>query len=163
MPGVDDALHLLKRLEIAEHCRDQLRHCRMNVDRPLDDRVGRVRVHDVEHGVNNFVAADAEDRCAEDLLTLSIDHDLHEPLGFTPLARPADAGHLHLAYQRPSPRFSHLAVRQSDATQRRVDVEPVGGDAVADPSGIVVKHIGRNDLVIVVGGVGKCAVAVDVA
>ena len=32
----------------------------MNVDRPLDHRVGCVRVYDVEHGMNDLVAADAE-------------------------------------------------------------------------------------------------------
>ena len=41
--------------------------------------------------------------------------------------------------------------------QRRVDVERVGGHAVADLAGVVVEQIGGDDLEVVVRGVGECA------
>src|SRR6202007_2975367 len=47
--------------------------------------------------------------------------------------------------------------------QRRVDVERVGGDAVAHPARIVVEQVGGHDLEIVVRGVGERAPAVAVA
>src|SRR6202007_472457 len=47
--------------------------------------------------------------------------------------------------------------------QRRVDVERVGGNAVAHPARIVVEQIRGHDLEIVVRGVGECALTVAVA
>ena len=47
--------------------------------------------------------------------------------------------------------------------ERRVDIEGVGGDAVADPARIAVEQVRRDDLVIIVGGVGKAAFAVAIA
>ena len=58
------------------------------------------RRHHVEDGVNDLVAADAEDRRAEDLSVFGVDNDLHETLCLTLLHRPPDPGHRSLAHQR---------------------------------------------------------------
>ena len=52
---------------------------------------------------------------------------------------------------------------QADAAERRVDVEGVAGDAVADPAAVVVEEIGGDDFKVVVGGVGEGAFAVAIA
>ena len=51
----------------------------------------------------------------------------------------------------------------ADPSERRIDVEGVGGDAVGHLAPRAVEQVGGDDLVIVVGGVGEGAAAVAVA
>ena len=50
----------------------------MNVHRSLQHRIRRAGSHDVEYAVDRFVALGAEQRRADNLAALGIDHDLHE-------------------------------------------------------------------------------------
>ena len=82
--------------------------------------------HDVEDRVHHLVAADAEDRRAQDLLGLGVDDDLHEALGLALLHRAADPRHRPLAHQRLAARLADLATVMPGPAQRRIDVERVG-------------------------------------
>src|SRR5262249_4331987 len=57
-----------ERREIAEHRGDEFGDRGMNVNGALQDRVGSLGVHGVEHAVDRLVAARAQERRAENLL-----------------------------------------------------------------------------------------------
>ena len=64
-------------------------------------------------------------------------------------------------YERPF--GPYLGVGQAGSAQGRIDVPRIGLDAIAHPARFVVEEVGRDDLEIVVGGVGEGAFAVAVA
>jgi hypothetical protein len=57
----------------------------------------------------------------------------------------------------------NLGLRHSRPAERRIDIERVGGNAVADPARVAVEEVCGDDLEIIVGGVGEGAFAVAVA
>ena len=68
-----------------------------------------------------------------------------------------------LATSSGRPRGPRLGLGHPDAAERRIDVERVGRNAVADPPVLAVEQVGRDDLEIVVGGMRERAAAVAVA
>ena len=94
---------------------------------------------------------------------LGVDEDLHEALRLALLEGAADILHGHLGHRAPADRIAHLRLGQPDAAERRIGVQVVGDDAVADPARIVVEQVGGDDLEVVVGGVREGAPAVAVA
>ena len=56
-----------------------------------------------------------------------------------------------------------LRLGHADAAERRVDVERIGGDAVADAPRLAVEQVGGDDLEVVVRGVREGAAPVAVA
>ena len=77
-------------------------------------------------------------------------------------ARPTLA-HGPFADQRPPPDFADFGFGQAGASERRIDVQSVGENAVADAARVVVQQIRRHDFEIVVGGVRERASAVAIA
>src|SRR6516165_5465781 len=73
-----------------------------------------------------------------------------------------NARHRPLAGQHPAPAVACLGQGHANAAQWRVSVKGIGGDALADPARILVEQIRRDDLEIVVRGVGEGALAVAV-
>ena len=65
----------------------------MDVYGAQDGGVGSARVHGVEEAVDGFVAADAEEGCAEDFFGVGIYEDLHEAEAFALFQSAIDAGH----------------------------------------------------------------------
>ena len=61
----------VERLQLAEQRRHELRHGRMDVHGPLDQRIWRLRIHHVEDRVHHLVAAGAQDGGAENLAGLA--------------------------------------------------------------------------------------------
>jgi hypothetical protein len=121
--------------------------------RVLQHVVGHVCIHDVEDAVNRLVAARAEYGRPENPARPGVNNGLHQPVRFPLLDGAADATHGTAAdEQRPS-RGARLALRHADAAERRIDVERVGGHAVAHAPARAVEQVGGNDLVVVVGGV----------
>src|SRR4249919_2615826 len=84
-------------LEVEEQCWKELGDRRMDGYRPAQDVQRDVRVHDVDHAVDRFIAPGAENRGTEDLPRLRIGDDLHEALRLALLDGAADAGHGTLA------------------------------------------------------------------
>ena len=134
----------------------------MDVHRPLEHGVRCAGDHHVEDRVDDFVALDAEDRGAEDLLARSVHQDLHEALRFAALLRAADTAHRHPGNERTASVLHDVALGHAGPAQGRIDVQRIGGHAIGDAAAIVVEQVGRHDLVVVVRGVGEGAAAVDV-
>ena len=138
-----------ERLKFTEHRGDELGDGRVNVNGALYDCVRRLGVHDVQNRVNGFVATDAQDGCAQDLTRIGIYDDLHEASRLSLFNSPGHLGHRALAYERPSAGPADFVFGQADPPERRIDKHPVGWDAVADPTRVVVQQIGRDDLEII--------------
>ncbi len=101
-----DVLRSAQRLKLAQNRWNQFRHCRMDVHRPLQDRVGRLGVHHVEDRVDCLVAAGTEYRRAEDLLGIAVDQDPHEALGLALFDGARDPRHRALSDQHPPARLT---------------------------------------------------------
>ncbi len=117
----------------------------MNVYGARDGGVGRVGVHNVEETVDGFIAADAKEGGAEDLMGFGVDEDLHEAEAFAFFDGAVDAGHRasgdegFLAGAACS--VTNLGFGEADASERWVEVHGVAGNAVGDPA---VGLIGRS-------------------
>src|ERR1700759_4822439 len=103
----------------------------MDVHRARQRGVGRLGRHDVQYRVDRLVAADPEDGGPEDLVTVGVDDDLHKALRLTLFHGSTDPGHRTLPEQSLAARRADLADGHPGAAQRWIDVERVGGDAVA--------------------------------
>ena len=106
----------------------------------------------------------AEDRGAEDLASSPASATTFISPCVSPFstARPTRViGRRETRSGRPA--RARLGLGHADAAERRIDVERVGGDAVADPAALAVEQVGGDDLEIVIGGVGEGAAAVAFA
>ena len=135
----------------------------MNRYRVLEHVVGGACVHHVENAVDGFVAAGAENGGAQDLTGLGIHDGLHQPLRLALFDGAAHFAHRAATDEDRVPGGACLCFGQADATERRVDVESIGADAIAQPAVAAVEQVGRDDLEVVVRRVGECAAAVAVA
>ena len=113
--------------------------------------------------MNDLVAPGPEQRGAEDLLALGIGQHLHEPGCFAFFDGTADAGHRARRDQGGLAAVPYLGLRHSRPAERRIDIERIGRNAVADPARPAVEEVCRDDLEIIIGGVGEGAFAVAVA
>ena len=102
-------------------------------------RVGNLGRHRVDNAVHRFVAADAQDRRAENFLALGIDDDFHQTVGFAFFDCAAHLRHGALADADFAPDGSGMGFRQADTAQRRIDEQPVAGNSIADPPRIAVE------------------------
>ncbi len=121
-------------------------------------------VHHVDHAVNGFVAAGAEDGGAENLS--------RGPASTTTFMKPCvssfstarlDAAHRpRRDQQRPSGR-ARLRLGDADPAERRIDVQRVGWYPLPQLPVLAVEQVGGNDLEVVVRRVREGAAAVAVA
>src|ERR1700704_452970 len=139
----------LQRHEVAQHGRNELRHGRMDVHRPLQDRARSLGIHDIENAMNDLVARQPQKRSPEDLLRFLVHQDLHETLGLTLLIGAAHVLHGHGRDQRRPTALAHVGLGHAGAAKRGIGVERISIDTVADPPRLVVKNVGRDDLEIV--------------
>jgi hypothetical protein len=100
-------------------------------------------VHSIENAMDDLIACESQEGGAQYLLTVSIYQDFHKPRGLTSRFRATDAFHRQGREQRRLAGLANLGFRHADAAQWRIDVERVGGDAVADASPIVVEEVGQ--------------------
>ena len=96
-----------------------------------------------------------EQRGAEDLLALGVDDDLHEALGLAALVGAADVLHRHLRDQRLDALAPDVLLGHAGAAEGWVDEQAVGRDPVLDPALFALEQVRRDDLEVVVGGVGE--------
>jgi len=128
-----------------------------------DGGVGRFGVHDVEEAVDGFVAAYAEEGCAEDFFGIGIDEGFHEAEAFAFFKRAVHAGHGAGGDEGGLAGFAYLIFGEADAGQRRVHIHGIAGNAIGDAARVVVEQVGGDDFVVVVCGVSESAFAVAVA
>ena len=72
------APHSSERPQPPEQSRQEFAHGRMNGHSIGDECIGLLRVHDFENGVDDLIAAQPDDRRADDLLGLGIHGDLDD-------------------------------------------------------------------------------------
>src|SRR5262245_29989664 len=135
----------------------------MNGNGARETIVRDVGVDDVENAVDRLIAAGAQDRGAQDLSGLCIDSDLHQSLRFAFLDGATHFGHRALPDQELAAGRSRLLLRHADTSERRVDVERVTDHALAHAAVFAVQEIRRDDLVVVIGSMGKRTATVAVA
>jgi hypothetical protein len=97
------------------------------------------------------------------LLRVGIDEDFHETVGLALFEGAGDILHGDLAHERTAAAPPNLGLGHAGPAERRVGIERIGGDAIADPSAFAVEQVGRHDLEVVVGGMGEGAAPVAVA
>src|SRR5262249_30829528 len=113
--------------------------------------------------VHRLVAFDAEDRGAEYLLRIGIDHHLDETVRLAALGRATDAGHRTLADEDTASARPRLRLGHTDATERWIDEEPVDRDAIGHASLVAIEEIRGDDLVVIVRGMRKRPAPIAVA
>ena len=113
--------------------------------------------------MDDLVAGKTEERRAQDPLARLVDQDLHEPKRFALFKSATNSFHLNCPNHGGAPRFANLCLGHTDAAERWIGIERVGGNAVRHPPPLVIEDVGRDDLKVVVGGMGKGAPAVAVS
>lgn len=134
----------------------------MNVHGALDHCVGGLRVHDIQQNVDDFIAACAQDRSAENLSGFRIYANLHEPLGLAFFIRTAHPAHRIFRDQSAPPGLPYSCACHTAAAKRRIDVQGIGLNPVGNAPMVCVEEIVGHNLVIVVRSVRESTAAVAV-
>src|ERR1700704_3617745 len=95
----------------------------------LERSLGRHRIQDA---VDGFVASNAQNGGAQNLLALLINHHFHETLRLAFLDGARDAGHGPAANPDLVICCAGLRLRHADASEWRIDEQAITGDSVAD-------------------------------
>ena len=61
-----------KRLQFGQDGGEIFRDCWMNVHCALDDRIWRLRIHDIQQNVNDFIASSPKNRSTQNLFCFRI-------------------------------------------------------------------------------------------
>ena len=112
--------------------------------------------------MNHLVGFNAQQAGPQNFLGVRIYQHLHEALGFTAFARTPHLRHHHFSDHHLFARSASFMRSHAHACQRRVGVQRVGGDAVAEPTCFMVKQIRGDDFVVVIRRVGEGATSVGV-
>jgi hypothetical protein len=134
----------------------------VNVHGPLNNRIRRFGIHHVEDRLNSLVAAGSKDGGSQDLVGLSIHHDLHKPLRLALLDGAANLRHLPPPNQRAAAALANFFLGQACTGERRIDVNSIGGNAVADFARVIIRKIRADYFSIVKGCVCKSALSVAI-
>src|SRR5262245_24500933 len=100
----------------------------MDVHRAIQDRIGSLCIHGVEHAVDGFVAACSQDCSAQKLVRLCVNNDLHQTVCFALFDGTCDASHGPFSNQNRASSSPRLSFRQTGTAEWRVDVQRVCGD-----------------------------------
>jgi hypothetical protein len=92
-------------------------------------RIRRAGRHDVNEGMQRFIALNAENRRADNLLRLGVHQHLHETVGFAAFARAADPRHRHGRDQGIAAGRAHLGFGKTDSREWRIDKHRIRHDA----------------------------------
>src|SRR5262249_25484161 len=111
--------------ELLEKRRNELRHCRMDVHRVLQNRVRCFGVHRVQHAVDGFIAPGPEYGSTQNLLRLRVNDDFHQTVRLAFFDRASDASHRPFANQDLASATLRLGFGQTRTTEWWVDVERV--------------------------------------
>ena len=105
--------------------------------------------------MHNLVSTNSQNRRTKNPFRLRIDQDFHEALRLTAFFGACDPGHRTLSDERLSAQRPHLTLGHARPPEWWINVESVGRDAVRDLTRVVVEQVGDENLVIVIGSVGK--------
>jgi len=135
----------------------------VNVHGALNDRIRRFGIHHVKDRVNGLVAAGSKDGSSQDLVSLGIHDDLHKTLCLALLNGAANLCHRPPPNQRAATAFANFFLRQACTAERRINVQSIGGNAIADFARVIVQKIRPDNFSIVEGRVGECAFSIAIA
>src|SRR5450756_519809 len=113
--------------------------------------------------MNCLVTAGPENGGAKYLFCPGIHDNLHEASGFSLFDGSPDPGHRSLSSQDRPTGLLRFGIGHPDPTQRWIHIKCVGWNASTNPAMLTIEQIRRNDLVVIVGGVGEGAATVAVA
>lgn len=82
----------------------------MDMHCALDERIRRLRIHDVQQHVNHFIPSGPKDRRTQYVLCLRIDRDFHESLSFSLLSSPAHSAHRKFRRESSAPGLPYFKV-----------------------------------------------------
>jgi len=71
--------------------------------------------------MHDLVAVQPQERGAEQLLRIGVDHHLHETQRLARFARPRDPGHRHFPGEQPPARLARFGLAHPGAAERRID------------------------------------------
>ena len=94
--------------------------------------------------VNGFVAACSKDGGPQNFVCLRIHDDLHETLRLALFNCAAHFRHGQAADQRAATALADFCFGQASATERRIDVQGISGNAIADSTRIIIQKV-RGD------------------
>jgi hypothetical protein len=107
--------------------------------------------------VNGLVATSSKDGSSQDLVSFSIHDDLHKTLRLALLNGTANLRHRPPANQRVAAALPDFSLRQARTAERRINVQSISGNAIADFARVIVQKIRADNFSIVEGRVGECA------
>src|SRR6516165_7580077 len=113
--------------------------------------------------MNNLIASDSENRSPEYALRLRINQDLHESLSLTLLLGTSHPPHRVLPNQSRLAQVPHLCLGHAGASQRRIDVQRIGSNAIAHLAWIIIQEIGSDYFEVVIGSMGEASPTVAIA
>ena len=120
----------MPRRELLQDRRNELGDRRVYVHRALENGVGRLRVHRIQHAVDHFVAAGPEHGGAKNLAGVRVDDNFHQAGRLAFLDRASDARHRTFANQDGATTALRFGFRHPRAAERRVRVEGVRLNAI---------------------------------
>ena len=113
--------------------------------------------------LHRFVTVKSDDRGPEMLAGFGIEDDFHHPACLADLNRTADPRHRPGADQDPMTGGAGLGLAHVDPAKGRVDEQRMDRLAVTDLAVLAVRQVARDDLEVIIGGVGKGPTAIRVA
>ena len=96
-------------------------------------------------------------------MRLGVSDRHHESLSFPLFDCPGYAGHRAPSDKEGTSRGARLCLCHPDAAQRRIDVEGVTRNAIADAPPLAVQQVRSHNLKVVIGRMGEGAATVAVA
>src|SRR5579863_4059507 len=151
------------RLELSQHGWNELGDGWVNMHGALHHRIRRLGVHHVQNAVDRFIAASAQQRCAENLVRVRGHNDFHKALRLPFFNGAAYFGHRSLSDQSLSAALHNFGFRHPGPAERRIDVQSVSWNPVAHAPRIVVQEVCRHNFEVVIGGVREPALAIAIA
>jgi hypothetical protein len=104
---------LRKGFQFGQNSGEKFRNRRMNMHRPLDNRIRRLRIHDVQQNVNYFIASGPKNRSTQNVFCFRINRDFDKTLRLTFLNGPAHSAHRMFRNECSAPRLSYFVVRHA--------------------------------------------------
>ena len=123
---------------------------RMNMHGTLHYCIRRLCIHDVQQGVNDFIASGPKNRSTQNVLCFRINRDFDEPLRLTFLNSPAHSAHRMFRSECRPPGPPYFGVRHAASAQRRICKQSVRLDSIGHAAMACVEQIIGDALIVVV-------------
>ena len=93
-------------------------------------RIRRLRIHDVQQNVNDFIASGPKNRSTQNVFCFRINRDFDETLCLTFLNGPAHSAHRMFRSECRAPRLPYFGIRHAASAERRICKQSVRLDSI---------------------------------